>query len=141
MNKWMIWVASGLVATGFATSALAEGAQEEISTAHAHALLAQSATTLDMAHTHLHHVINCLVGPEGAGFDAAAGNPCDGQGNGAIPDSGSDAALQGKLQAALSSAQEGLKSQQLEAVQSEAGKLAAALQDTPSQKASGGYSW
>ncbi len=28
----------------------------------------------------LHHVINCLVGPRGRGFDAAVGNPCKGVG-------------------------------------------------------------
>ena len=31
--------------------------------------------------------INCLVGPKGEGFDAAAPNPCAASGNGLIPDS------------------------------------------------------
>jgi hypothetical protein len=31
--------------------------------------------------------INCLVGPKGDGFDAAAPNPCAASGNGLIPDS------------------------------------------------------
>jgi uncharacterized membrane protein len=35
---------------------------------------------------HLHHVLNCAVGPDGMGFDAAAGNPCKGQGNGFLSD-------------------------------------------------------
>jgi hypothetical protein len=35
---------------------------------------------------HLHHVVNCLVGPNDPMFDKAAGNPCQGQGNGILPD-------------------------------------------------------
>ena len=49
-----------------------------------------------MAHKHLQHAVNCLVGPNGKGFDAAAGNPCGKAGNGAIPDS-TDAAQKAKL--------------------------------------------
>ena len=35
---------------------------------------------------HLHHTLNCLVGPGGDGFDAKQMNPCAQAGNGAIPD-------------------------------------------------------
>ena len=35
---------------------------------------------------HLHHTLNCLVGPQDKLFDASAGNPCQGQGNGYLPD-------------------------------------------------------
>ena len=38
--------------------------------------MAATQTDIMMAHKHLHHAVNCLVGPSGAGFDAAAGNPC-----------------------------------------------------------------
>ena len=31
-------------------------------------------------------MLNCAVGPDGMGFDAAAGNPCKGQGNGFLSD-------------------------------------------------------
>lgn len=142
MKNLLAVAVAGVLAGGFAMAASAQGnATNEISTAHAHALMAQSATTVDMAHTHLHHVINCLVGPGGAGFDASAGTPCKGQGTGAIPDSAGNAALHGKLQGALASAQAGLAATNLAAVQGDAGKAAAALQATPAQKASGGYSW
>jgi hypothetical protein len=103
-------------------------------------LLAQSATSVAMAHTHLHHVINCLVGPNGNGFDASAGTPCKGQGDGAIPDTASDHALQAKLESALTVAQAGLKSESLAAVQQAAGKAATGLQDASTAKA-GSSSW
>jgi hypothetical protein len=38
----------------------------------AHAGMALGAADLKLVHTHLHHVINCLVGPSGKGFDAQA---------------------------------------------------------------------
>jgi hypothetical protein len=142
MNKWLAVGVTAAMATGFSFAAFAQGgASNEASVAHAHALMAQSAKTLDMAHTHLHHVVNCLVGPKGEGFDAKAGNPCKGQGNGAIPDSASDAALDAKLKSALAAAQSGLESNTLSAVQADAAKAAAALGATPAQKSSGAYSW
>lgn len=142
MNKWLAVGVAAALATGFSFAAVAQGgASNAASVAHAHALMAQSAKTLDMAHTHLHHVVNCLVGPKGAGFDAKAGDPCKGQGNGAIPDSASDAALDTKLKSALADAQSGLKSNTLSDVQADAAKAAAALGATPAQKSSGGYSW
>jgi len=123
----------GIACTAFAQT---HSAKQEISTAHAHALLAQSATSVAMAQTHLHHVINCLVGPGGSGFDAAAGTPCKGQGNGAIPDSANDHALHAKLESALMDAQAGLKSESLAAVQQDAGKVAAGLQGASTATAS-----
>lgn len=133
---------TGAMAAGIAFAAFAHGnAQTEISTARAHAMMAQSANTVAMAHTHLHHVINCLVGPGGQGFDATAGTPCKGQGNGAIPDSAGNSALHGKLQGALADAQAGLEANSLASVHSQAGKVAAALQATPAQPSSAGNSW
>ena len=144
MKKLLAIGIAGALATGLSLAAFARGsATNEVSTAHAHAMMAQSASTLAMAHTHLHHVVNCLVGTKGEGFDGKAGDPCKGQGNGAIPDSASNAALHAKLQTALSEAQAGLKSDSLASVHQDAGKIAATLQDTgtPAKKASGGYSW
>jgi hypothetical protein len=137
MNKLLV---VGITAAlgGFACTAFAQthSAKDEISTAHAHAVMAQSATSIAMAHTHLQHVINCLVGPNGAGFDAKAENPCKGQGNGAIPDAAGDHAPHAKLQSALADAQAGLKSQSLAAVHQDAGKAAAGLQEGSAPKAS-----
>lgn len=132
MKKLLALTAACALAAGSAITAYAQsGAATEIKTAHAHALLAQGSTALPTAHMHLQHVINCLVGPSGAGFDAKPGNPCKGQGNGAIPDSANDKAVQAKLQSALEQAQAGLKLDSLADVQQDAGKVAAALQDTP----------
>ena len=117
-----------------AAYAQTSSAQNEISTAHAHALMAQSAGSVAMAHTHLHHVINCLVGPDGNGFDAAAGDPCNGKG--AISATSTDHALHAKLESALMDAQAGLKSESLAAVQQDAGKAASGLQDAATAKAS-----
>ncbi len=59
----------------------------EIQVAAIHAGLAVEMHALAQTHLHLHHVINCLVGPNGRQFDPRAGNPCHGLGKGAIPDS------------------------------------------------------
>lgn len=142
IKKALVIGMAGALATGLSFASFAQGsATNEVSTAHVHALMAQNAKTVPEAHTHLQHVINCLVGPKGTGFDASADNPCKGQGNGAIPDSASNQALHGKLESALTDAQAGLKSDALASAQQSAAQAAAALQATPAQKASGGYSW
>ncbi len=145
MKKFLTMAMAGALATGFSFAAFAHGggAHNEVSTAHAHALMAQTAKNTAMAHAHLQHVINCLVGPNGAGFDAKAENPCKGQGNGAIPDSASNQALHSKLESALADAQAGLKSDSLASVQQNAGKVAATLQDSGSKahKTAGDSSW
>lgn len=138
MNKLLAMGITGALATGLAFAALAQtGAGNEVGIAHAHALMAQNAKTLTEAHAHLHHVINCLVGPKGEGFDAKAADPCKGAGNGAIPDSSGDAAMHGKLQNALAAAQGGLKSDTLADVQADAAKAAAALAAPPTNKTDG----
>jgi hypothetical protein len=42
---------------------------KEVATAARHAGLAAQAADLKGTQTHLHHVLNCLVGPKGQGFD------------------------------------------------------------------------
>jgi len=86
-------------------SALADGPQA-IGIAANHAGLAANAGNIDMVHTHLHHVLNCLVGPGGDGFDAAPGNPC-GMAGGAIPQT-ADAATKAKLQTAATQVKAGI---------------------------------
>jgi len=137
MNRFLTMGMAGALAASLSLGAFAKGnVDNEVSTAHAHALMAQTAKSTAMAHAHLQHVINCLVGPDGAGFDAKAENPCKGQGNGAIPDAASNQALHGKLESALTTAQAGLKSDSLASVQQDAGKVAATLQDSSSKTAS-----
>jgi hypothetical protein len=59
----------------------------ELKTAIDHAGYSAKSEALTQVHMHLHHTLNCLVGPQDKLFDAAAGNPCNGQGNGYLPDS------------------------------------------------------
>ena len=44
-------------------------------------IAAAQATDLNTVHMHLHHALNCLVGPNGKGFDAKEMNPCAHAGN------------------------------------------------------------
>ena len=68
-------------------------------TAAQHAGYAAGSDGIDSVKAHMHHALNCLVGPAGDGFDASFGDPCDGMGGGAITDGSSD--MQGDyLQAA-----------------------------------------
>lgn len=59
---------------------------EQLKTAQSHATFAADADAMAGVRSHLAHVVNCLEGSRGADFNSAAGNPCQGQGNGIIPD-------------------------------------------------------
>lgn len=142
MKKLWVLISAFALICGFAAVAYAQGdAATEASTAHAHALMAQSADSVDTAHMHLHHVINCLVGPDGEAFNSDFANPCKGEGNGAIPDAQGNSALMTKLKDALAAAKAGLQADSLDAVHKHAAAAAAALAVTPKQQSSGGYSW
>jgi len=108
-----------------ALPALADEAGE-LSIAQTHAGLAAKATAIDGVHMHLHHALNCLVGPGGAGFDPSNANPCAKAGNGAIPDS-TDAGQKTKLAAAVSKAEAGIAATDLAAAQAAATDTAAAI--------------
>ena len=82
-----------------APAALAD-AHSEIVQAETHAGLAAKASDIAGVRQHLHHALNCLVGPAGTGFDAKEMNPCANAGNGAIPDS-TDATKKMSLQMAV----------------------------------------
>ncbi|HLW60331.1 MAG TPA: hypothetical protein VKV57_10475 [bacterium] len=61
--------------------------KKELQTAIFHSSeLAQRGNAVAAAKLHLQHVINCLEGPNGADFQTSAGYPCQGMGNGIIPD-------------------------------------------------------
>ena len=62
------------------------GMSDEMKTAITHAGFAEKYDTMKEVSLHLHHVINCLVGSGDPMFDGAAGNPCQGQGKGIMPD-------------------------------------------------------
>src|ERR1700756_3795641 len=110
----------------FPVSAQAADPTQEAATAATHAGLAAQAATIEQVHMHLHHTVNCLVGPKGQGFDAKQANPCQKLGNGAIPDT-PDSATKAKLTAALAKAQAGLKSEDLTAAKKAATEAQAAL--------------
>jgi len=95
---------------------------KEVSTAATHAGLAAKATDMKMTQTHLQHVVNCLVGPKGKGFDAAPGNPCKDQGNGAIADT-KDKKQKAALNQALAKARSGLKAKDMAAAQKDATQI------------------
>ena len=79
----------------------------EITTATTHATLAGEATALTGVQMHLHHVLNCLVGAGGKGYDAKQIDPCKGAGSGAIPDM-SDAAKKKALEGAANTTRAGI---------------------------------
>jgi hypothetical protein len=90
-----------------ATPAVAADVKGEIVSAIEHAQYAAEAAALAEVHAHLHHALNCIVGPGGNGFDARQMNPCAGSGNGIIPDT-ADAAAKTKLEGAAAKARDGL---------------------------------
>jgi hypothetical protein len=85
--RWIVvGVIAALVLAGGSAGAAATGATAELKTALEHAGFAEKQESLKTATWHLHHVLNCLVGPKNPWFDASATNPCAGEGRGAIPD-------------------------------------------------------
>ena len=62
---------------------------------------------IEDVHQRMRSAINCLVGPKGEGFDAAAPNPCAASGNGVIPDT-ADTAKKAKFQEAVEKLKSGL---------------------------------
>ena len=101
-------VAIGVLCMGMAAAAFAAGpAQKEMSTAVEHAGFSAKSKDISGVHLHLHHVVNCLVGEKGKQFDASAGDPCKGMGNGAINDA-SNSFLKATLNQVLAEAERGL---------------------------------
>ena len=92
--------------------AFAADTAQEIGTAAAHAGMAAGAEAPQMVKAHLQHVLNCLEGPKGADYNAAAANPCKGQGEGAIPDSPTD--QRKKLEDAAGKAKQALAEQNID---------------------------
>ena len=109
-----------------ASPVLAADSSAEITNAALHAGLAAQASDIATVHTHLHHAVNCLVGPGGAGFDSKELNPCANNGNGAIPDSSSPQTKQ-TLEGALAKANSGLSAGDLTTAQKDASDAAAML--------------
>ena len=124
-------LATGLFAAGLALAS-SHGAKQ-LQTAHEHATYAAKSETLEKHQMHLQHVVNCLVGKEGEGYDDSAGNPCDGMGEGAMHDmSGSDAA-NNMLKQAAQLARIGTQMESAEATNHVAQAVVALLQEANQQ--------
>jgi hypothetical protein len=103
----------------------------ELQTAIQHSGFSAGAEDLAMASRHLGHVLNCIVGEGGEGFNADWGNPCGGQGAGIINDLSSHpqgADLQALVESARQLAAQGVTQQSLLAVQAAAAAVGAILQ-------------
>ncbi len=93
-KRWTLAGSLALLVAFGAGWAVAQSAQTaatgnpeaELKTAVTHAGFAAKYDALKEVTTHLHHTINCLVGPQDKRFDSGAGNPCQSQGNGVLPD-------------------------------------------------------
>jgi hypothetical protein len=107
------------------TAALAD-VHSEIVNAAEHAGYAAAAADIAGVHAHLHHALNCLVGPGGNGFDAKQINPCAQSGKGIIPDT-ADAAKKAGFEAAAAMARAGIADGNLATAQKTAADLAATL--------------
>lgn len=106
-------------------TAQADSASETV-TAMTHANLAAAAADINGVHMHQHHALNCLVGPNGSGFDAKELNPCANAGRGAIPDA-TDAAKKKSLAAAADKLRAGIASSDLKTAQQAATDAATML--------------
>ncbi|SOB76289.1 hypothetical protein SAMN04488490_1973 [Marinobacter sp. LV10R510-11A] len=105
--RFVSFVFGTTLALLISSSALAADTASEVKTAAMHAGLASQAANVEGVHTHLHHTLNCLVGPDGDGFDSDEMNPCGDMGNGAIPDTKDDD-MKKKLESAVDKANSGL---------------------------------
>jgi len=88
-TSWWMFGLAVVVALAFGIRAAAAadmGYADELKTAIFHSGLAQKYDTMKEVGLHLHHVVNCIVGPDDPMFDKTAGNPCQGQGKGLLVD-------------------------------------------------------
>jgi hypothetical protein len=125
MSRISITTACALPLALFAGPACADAASETV-TAATHAELAAGASDLKSVRMHLHHALNCLVGPGGNGFDAKDLNPCAQSGHGAIPDTG-DVTKKVSLEAAADKARSGIAAADMKTARARASAVAAAL--------------
>lgn len=108
-------------------SAFAADLGSEINNAASHAGLAAQAGNINGVHTHMHHALNCLVGPQGEGFDAKEMNPCAQSGSGAIPDE-TDQMKKSKLMAARDDLNKGIADINMNSAKASASAAQAAIE-------------
>lgn len=106
-RRYSASLAGAAFACSVSFAAVAADPAKEIATAAFHADLATKAADLKGVRMHLHHVVNCLVGPKGEGYSVDDMNPCKEMGDGAMMDV-ADTARRKALDSALYEAREGL---------------------------------
>jgi len=86
MNFKAVGVAAVLVFCPLASAWAVDLAVEKIAAQITARSASRNVQKIEDVHQRMQSAINCLVGPKGEGFDAAAPNPCAASGNGLIPD-------------------------------------------------------
>jgi hypothetical protein len=131
--RWLSVLALG-VALLVGATALAQATQQaldsQLATATQHAEFSMNADEHAAAARHLGHVLNCIAGEDGEGFDGAWGHPCDGQGGGIMADVAAhprSADVMALVEAAHALAMEGIQAESLGAVQAAAAGVRALL--------------
>jgi hypothetical protein len=112
-------IGAAIAALTFLPATAFADAHSEVVNAGMHAGFAAGSPDLASAQAHLHHTLNCLVGPSGNGYDAKQMNPCANAGKGAIPDT-ADATKKSSLEAAAAKARAGLAAADLASAQKDA---------------------
>jgi hypothetical protein len=107
-RKFILSLSSLCAAFGLSTAMAANDGARELATALAHAAMASAAADTAGVHMHLHHMVNCLVGPGDEDYDAEAGDPCMGMGDGAVIDTDDSLLDKDAMGVALDSALTGL---------------------------------
>ncbi len=134
MTRFLVVIASLFLALGIAWAGSAPAnAGKEISTATVHAGLAAKQKDIKNVHLHLHHAVNCLVGPKGKEFAKKAGDPCKGMGDGAINDT-KDPDMKKQLRTAIETAQAGIASKDLTMARNMANEVVSLLNKAQAAK-------
>jgi hypothetical protein len=127
------WIMTMSLAFGlmFAAAAVAQEALDtQVATAVQHAGFSMNADALDSARQHLGHVLNCIAGEGGEGFDGSWGHPCGGQGAGILSDAEAHAdaaAVTLLVRSAHALAMEGVQAESLGEVRAAAAGVRALL--------------
>jgi len=132
-RRYLVAVLSALALTvfGAAQAQSLEALDTQLATAVQHAEFSMGADEHAMAVRHLGHVLNCIAGEDGEGFDGAWGHPCAGQGSGILVDVDAHAHaadVAALLAAAHSLAMQGVGQESLGAVHAAAAGVRALLE-------------
>jgi hypothetical protein len=127
------WIATGTLALCLTLGAAAltqEALDTQLETAVQHAGFSMNADEHAAAQRHLGHVLNCIAGEGGEGFDGSWGHPCAGQGAGIWSDveaHAESAAAMLLVRSAHALAMEGVQAESLAEVRAAASGVRALL--------------